>query len=37
MVLPLNLGICIPEGEFVFKVVEICEGLDYTAMLWKSI
>ena len=29
MVLPLDLGICIPKGDFVFKVAEICEGLDY--------
>ena len=32
VVLPLNLGICIPEGDFVFKVAEICEGLDYTEL-----
>ena len=32
VVLPLNLGICIPEGDFVFKVVEICEKLDYTEL-----
>ena len=30
VVLPLDLGICIPEGDFVFKVAEICENLDYT-------
>ena len=32
VVLPLNLGICIPEGDFVFKVAEICEELDYTEL-----
>ena len=32
VVLPLNLGICIPEGDFVFKVAEICERLDYTEL-----
>ena len=32
VVLPLNLGICIPEGDFVFKVAEICEELDYTKL-----
>lgn len=33
VVLPLDLGIRIPEGDLVFKVVEICEELDYTE-LW---
>ena len=28
VVLPLDLEICIPEGDFVFKVAEICESLD---------
>ena len=32
VVLPLDLGIRIPEGDFVFKVVEICESLDYTEL-----
>ena len=32
VVLPLNLGICIPKGDFVFKVAEICESLDYTEL-----
>ena len=32
VVLPLDLGICIPEGDFVFKVAEICESLDYTEL-----
>ena len=32
VVLPLDLGICIPEGDFVFKVAEICEKLDYTEL-----
>ena len=35
VILPLDLGICIPEGDFVFKVVEICERLDYTE-LWAT-
>ena len=30
VVLPFNLGICIPEGDFVIKVAENCEKLDYT-------
>ena len=32
VVLPLDLGICIPKGDFVFKVAEICESLDYTEL-----
>ena len=32
VVLPLNLGICIPKGDFVFKVAEICESLDYAEL-----
>ena len=32
VVLPIDLGICIPEGDFVFKVAEICESLDYTKL-----
>ncbi len=32
VVLPLDLEICIPEGDFVFKVSEICESLDYTEL-----
>ena len=32
VILPLNLGICIPKGDFVFKVAEICESLDYTEL-----
>jgi hypothetical protein len=32
VVLPLNLGIRIPKDDFVFKVVEICEELDYTEL-----
>ena len=32
VVLPINLGICIPEGDHVFKVAEICESLDYTEL-----
>ena len=32
VVLPLDLGICVPEGDFVFKVAEICESLDYTEL-----
>ena len=30
VVLPINLEISIPKGDFVFKVAEICEELDYT-------
>ena len=32
VVLPLNVGIKIPEGDFVFQVAEICEKLDYTEL-----
>ena len=32
MVLPIDLEICIPKGDFVFKLVEICEELDYTKL-----
>ena len=32
VVLPLDLGICIPEGDFVFKLAEICESLDYSEL-----
>ena len=32
VVLPLDLEICIPKGDFVFKVAEICESLDYTEL-----
>ena len=32
VVLPINLEICIPKGDFVFKVAEICESLDYTEL-----
>ena len=32
VVLPINLEICIPEGDYVFKVAEICESLDYTEL-----
>ena len=35
VVLPINLEICIPKGDFVFKVAEICEILDYSE-LWKT-
>jgi transposase len=35
VVLPMNLGISIPEEDFVFKVAEICESLDYTE-LWET-
>jgi hypothetical protein len=35
VVLPIDLGICIPEGDFLFKAAEICENLDYTE-LFKS-
>ena len=32
VVLPINLGICLPKGDYVFKVAEICESLDYTEL-----
>ena len=32
VVLPIDLEICIPKGDFVFKLVEICEELDYTKL-----
>ena len=32
VVLPLDLGICIPKEDFVFKVAEIFEKLDYTEL-----
>ena len=32
VVLPINLEICIPKGDFVFKVAEVCESLDYTEL-----
>ena len=32
VVLPLDLEFCIPKGNFVFKVSEICEILDYTEL-----
>lgn len=32
VVLPVNLGICIPKEDSVFKLVEICEQLDYTEL-----
>ena len=32
VVLPLDLETKIPEGDFVFKVAEICESLDYTEL-----
>ena len=35
VILPLDLEICIPEGDFVFKVAEICDSLDYTE-LWET-
>ena len=32
VVIPLDLEICIPKEDFVFKVAEICESLDYTEL-----
>ena len=32
VVMPLDLGICIPKDDPVFKVAEICEKLDYTEL-----
>ena len=43
VVLPLDLGICIPKDDFVFKVAEICEELDYTDLyktyvrMWRKV
>ena len=31
--MPLDIGVCIPEGDFVPKVAEICECLDYTELI----
>ena len=33
VVLPINLEINIPKDDFVFKVAEICDELDYTELL----
>ena len=30
--LPINLGICIDKEDYVIKVAEICESLDYTEL-----
>lgn len=32
VVLPLNIEICIPKDDSVFKLAEICEQLDYTEL-----
>ena len=32
VVIPLDLEICIPKEDFVFKVAEICESLDYAEL-----
>ena len=32
VVLPLNLGIKLPKGDPVFKLVEICDKLDFTKL-----
>ncbi|MBQ3490151.1 MAG: transposase [Clostridia bacterium] len=32
VVLPIDLEICISEEDFVFKVAEICESLDYSEL-----
>lgn len=43
VVLPLDLGICIPKDDFVFKVADICEELDYTELyktyvrMWRKV
>lgn len=31
-VLPIDLEVCIPKGDFVFKAAEICESSDYTEL-----
>lgn len=37
--MPLDLGICIPERDFVFKEAELCGGLDCTELfnIWKKV
>ena len=43
VVMPLNLGIRIAKDDFVFKVAEICEELDYTDLyktyvrMWRKV
>lgn len=32
VVMPIELGICIPKDDTVFQLVEICESLDYTEL-----
>ena len=32
VVLPINLEIKIPKDDFVYKVAEICDELDYTEL-----
>lgn len=32
VVLPIDLEICIPKEDFVFKVAEICESLEYSEL-----
>lgn len=33
LTLPINLEITIPENDPVFKLVEICESLDYSKLI----
>ena len=37
VVLPIDLGICIPKDDFVFKLAEICESLNYSELFAKYI
>lgn len=43
VVLPIELEICIPKEDFVFKVAEICESLDYRELyatyvrIWRKV
>ena len=32
VVLPIDLEICIPKEDFIFKAAEICESLDYSEL-----
>ena len=32
VVIPINLGILLPPNDPVFKLIEICEELDYTKL-----
>ena len=36
VVLPLDLGICIPEGDFVFKVYYMDKVVSYLGSIFKE-